>query len=221
MNAKQVSNVIAKTCDTLYQLGLVKVYNSPCETVSNGKHRVSWPTSSAFTSSFGTLEQFLAWVREGEFTCLLFDYSIIRVSYEFCDNLIQGHSLLYWPCPIVFQVTIDELDELCCGIELCLESPKKANDVCKLILRSPMRFDFDPKRMAKNHPEVHLHMQFEKTRIHVQRPMCFSAFIKTIFRTFYNEKWEKNKELRRLHEQQIELLNDTLLSPEYCFKLSW
>lgn len=224
MNARQVCTIIASTCEDLRGLGLVTFYNSPCERQVGVIHRVSWPTAGTTPASdlaFGSLQHYLALIREGAFTCLLFDYSVIQASYDCDERSIVAHSLLYWPAPVVLNEPVQDLGDLCEAITICMESPAKATPMCELVLRSPMRFDFDPDHASEEHPEVHLHTQFDNTRIHVDRPMSFTTFVKMVFKTFYRETWNAKPDLARLHEQQIPLVKKKYMPPAHSLCLSW
>jgi len=224
MNAKQIVQVIENTCRDLDSLGLIFTHISPCIINLKGFERVTWPTKSSGNATaypFGSLEQYLEWVREGEFMCLLFDYSLIRVSYECMGNTIIGHNLLYWPCPIDFLGDVETISDLCDGIEMCLESPRRHSEIVDLAMRTPMRFDFDPARESSNHPLIHLHTQFEDARMSVQQAMCFPAFMKKIIRTFYHDKWAMYPEIEALHEQTIEHEDDQYDSQAHCFHVFW
>lgn len=224
MTGKQVANSITGTCEALQSLDLIKLFNV-CIALPRGPNtRVSWRSSEtvgANAHSFGSLEQYLAWLRAGEFTCILFDNSLIRASYDCIGNTIIGHSLLYWPCPVEFADPVDNLIDLCDGFELCLASPRDAAEVCELTMRSPMRFDFDPDRASQSHPPVHLHMQYSDTRIHVREPLSFAAFMKKIVRTFYFSHWTRHPEFAELHEHAIGDPGRYNDPAEHCFQLSW
>lgn len=224
MNARQVANMISSTCEDLRSLGLVAFYNSPCDRREGPLNRVSWPQASGVAARafpFGSLDQYLSLIKEGEFTCLLFDYSIIQASYDCDGNSVVAHSVLYWPSPIAVRDQVDDLEDLCAAVTLCMDSPSKAAPFCDLCMRSPMRFDFDPDRAGDAHPEVHLHTQFDDTRIHVELPMSFTTFVKMVFRTFYRERWDACPDLARLHEQRIPLLRDEFAPVSHSMCLSW
>jgi hypothetical protein len=177
---------------------------------------------SANAHPFGSLDQYLEWVRQGEFTCLLFDFSLIRVSYECVGNSVIGHNLLYWPCPVEFFGKVESLSDLCDGIELCINSPRSACEIVSLSMRTPMRFDFDPTSESEEHALVHLHTQFDDTRIFVQQAMCFPSFMKKIIRTFYYKKWDKL--LPDIHDiPEYDIVHDeSKYNPNNnCFHISW
>lgn len=224
MNAKQIAQVIANSCRDLYSLGLLFSYNSPCVDDLGGCEQVSYPTKAAGSATaypFGSLEQYLEWVRQGEYTCLLFDYSLIRASYECMGNAVVGHNLLYWPCPVGFVGEVENLSDLCDGIEMCIDSPRRASEIVGLTMRTPMRFDFDPVREREDHPLIHLHTQFEDTRMSVQQAMGFPTFMKKVFRTFYSHKWLSTPDIEHLHEQELEHDEGQCESPSHCFEVSW
>lgn len=224
MNAKQIARVIATTCQDLYSLNLLFAYNTPHVVNLKSCDRVSWPVKiegSTTAHPFGTLEQYLEWVRNSEFTCLLFDYSLIRASYECVGNMVVGHNLLYWPCPVEFFVAATELSDICEGIEMCINSPAQAREIISLTMRTPMRFDFDPEREGDDHPLVHLHTQFDDTRLSVQRAMDFPSFIKKVIRTFYRNKWASHPEIGCLHEQSIDHREIQFDPPKHVFQVSW
>jgi hypothetical protein len=224
LNARQLAMMIASTCEDLRNLGLVTFYNLPCERRWGPIQRVSWPTagaSAARAMAFGSLEHYLSLIRDGAFTCLLFDHSILQASYDSDGTNIVAHSLLYWPAPVTTLEPIEDLGDLCAMIALCMESPARAAPLCELYLRSPMRFDFDPDHASDDHPEVHLHTQFDDTRIHIDRPMSFTTFVKLVFRTFYRERWHACPDLWRLHEQRVHLVNDAVAPVSHSLCMSW
>jgi hypothetical protein len=170
---------------------------------------------------FGTLEQYRDWVRAGEYTCILFDGSLVRASYDCDENVVLNHSLLYWPCPIHFHSAATSAEDLVDGIEMCIKSPGQAKGICDLMLRTPMRFDFHPDQEAEDHPLVHLHTQFEDARLSVCEAMCFPAFIKKIFRTFYADKWQAHPDLDELHEQEFAYEEARFDAPPHSLQVSW
>ncbi len=223
MNSRQVANQIASVCEALHSLGLVAFYNPPCERACGIGQRISSPSTgmAARTHAFGSLEQYLSLLESGSFTCVLTDHSVIQASYDCDGTSIVGHSLLFWPSPIVPQEPLDGLGDICEAVRMCMDSPAQASAICGLLLRSPMRFDFDPDRASDDHPEVHLHTQFDDTRIHVDQPMSFTSFVKMVFRTFYRETWNSFPDLADLHEQPVPLLKDEFEPATHNLSLSW
>lgn len=222
MNARGTVKCINDTCSTLYALGLLFTYKSAICRHEDGLDIVTWAGPGRATADrFGSLEQYWDWVKEGAFTCLLSDLSLIRASYFCIDSQIVGHNLLYWPCPVEFKIRPESLEDVCDGFLMCLESVKAASEVCDLTMRTPMRFDFDPEGEDEGHPLVHLHLQFEETRLHVQQGLHFSAFIKKVFRTFYSDEWAKHRELRDLHEQDFEQADPKHEIQPHCLQMAW
>ncbi len=223
MNSRQVANEITSVCTDLHSLGLVAFYNTPGVRDFGSRQRVAAPSTgmAARTYAFGSLEQYLSLLKNGAFTCILTDHSVIQASYDCVGTSVVGHSLLFWPSPIVPQAPLESLEDICAAVGMCMDSPARASAICGLLLRSPMRFDFDPDRASDDHPEVHLHTQFDDTRIHVDHPMAFTSFVKLVFRTFYREKWNSNPELADLHEPSVPLLKDEFEPTTHNLRLSW
>ncbi|MFO0864613.1 MAG: DUF2290 domain-containing protein [Gemmataceae bacterium] len=224
MTPKQVRSAIEDLCRELYNAKLVWSYNPPVITGNSGKSMITWPAAKATVmraNAFGSLNQYLDWIRDGAFTCLLFDYSIIQVSYEMVGSEIHGHNLLYWPCPFGITEGIEDLSDIVTLIELYLESPGRAAASFPFTARSPMRFDFDPLRAGDGHPVVHLHTQFEDARIHIRGPLTFSHFIRATIRTFYQDKWKENSWLEDIHEQATFRDCDVIDPTRHCWTMSW
>jgi hypothetical protein len=218
--------MMMNTCETLFNWKCISHFNSARINSVDQLSRVSWATStsgSSYSHAFGSLEQFLQWLSDGDYTCVLFDFSLIRASYNFEGNRIVGHSLLYWPFPLdpVDVSLVTEVSDACHSLEMCIRSSSEASELVRLCLRSPMRFDFDPGRAGAGHPEVHLHTQYEKTRMHVNRPMCFNAFMKLVFRTFYAEHWARHPQLQNLHEHSIDAINGGVAPEQHCLQVDW
>jgi hypothetical protein len=223
VNAKQVATQIVSTCESLDALKLVSYFNFPETHKSGDAARVSWRhvPGSGHLHPFGSLEQYRDWVKNGEFTCILFDWSLVRASYDFLGNNVVGHSLLFWPCPILFHSPPESLEDICAGLDMCLDSPKHAKGVCDLTMKTPMRFDFDPDREKDDHPLIHLHTQFEEARLFVNEAMCFPAFMKKIFRTFYADRWVAQPEIGTLHEQEFDYEDGKFDPLPHSLQISW
>lgn len=137
--------------------------------------------------SFATLNQYVSIYETGAYHCILFDGSIVRVYFKFNRNILLQESLLYWPAPI--NIPEDDVDEL--GIREAVNM--YFGDVCyinqKIIMRSPLRFDFDSSNINELHPATHVHLQHAECRISAKRPICFNTFIKFIFKNFYPDAY--------------------------------
>lgn len=143
-------------------------------------------------ASFTALEQYEHILKSGAFQCILFDGSIIRSSLIFRGKNLINHSHLWWPAPYILNKSLNEELTPQTAYEDFLTD---ADWMRKLRMRSPVRIDFDPDCESESHPSVHMHTQHYEARIHIDKPICFSKFVKYIFENFYPhidiecEKW--------------------------------
>ena len=132
--------------------------------------------------SFRKLEQYMFILHNNSYHCLLFDGSIIRANFEFEDNILLTQNLLWWPAPYNFD---ELLAEGYPPIELMNDFYGDPKWYEALKMRSPIRIDFDSEINTENHPQTHMHIQHEETRLSIQKPICFNKFVDFIFRNFY------------------------------------
>ena len=178
---------ILNTLQILSGCGLTRItkdvlstFDQDCEILTWNNH-VSGRHNAG--KSFTTLNQYISIYETGAYHCILFDCSIIRACFKFHKNILLQESLLYWPAPII--ISEEEVDEL--GIREAVNMYFSDEDSRnkKAIMRSPLRFDFDPSNTSDLHPATHVHMQHADCRISAKRPICFNTFIKFVFKNFY------------------------------------
>ena len=186
---EQIEMQINNTLDMLLDKGYLYTYNSlRREQVDNNTIRLSWNNhqSGGFNSgdSFLHIAQYKGIIKNGSYLCILFDGSLIRVSYTVKDNILISHNLLWWPAPYKYEnVTLEDVPPLQM-IDDFLEDNEWYNNIA---MRSPIRFDYDPRESAvrDDHPPVHMHIEHKDCRIFVEKPMCFNRFVMYIFKNFY------------------------------------
>jgi hypothetical protein len=88
-------------------------------------------------------------------------------------------------------------------------------------MRSPVRFDFDVKNAADEHPASHLHMQNGKCRLFVDSPVCFNRFIKFVFRNFYPDTYKQHFFWGDLENCRLYFGNAEDQSPPKCEYFAW
>ena len=134
-------------------------------------------------SYFTKLNQYLHILTNNSYHCLLFDGSLLRVNFEFKNNLLLTQNLLWWPAPFDNEY-IEMLAEFAAAD--IVEDFFEDNDWHKKIkMRSPIRIDFDSSNNTSTHPQSHMHIQHEDTRLNTNEPICFNRFVDFIFRNFY------------------------------------
>ncbi|WP_281920363.1 DUF2290 domain-containing protein [Nocardia cyriacigeorgica] len=180
--ADSVRNVI----DYLTGAELVLAPNPVAESSS----RISWHAadpSVPFLDSrdHTTISQYLAWLNAGNYSCVLFDGSLLQMSYALEKGRVIGHRLAYVPCPWQFDLSLIReglaLDEV---FELC-----SSEDV---LLRSPVRFDYDPAASRLGHPAAHMTLNSSECRIACVAPLHAHRFTNFVFEHFYSDYWKSH-----------------------------
>jgi hypothetical protein len=185
-NIQNTAEEMNNTMILLFGLKLLYYYKEVRPQFSNGKQIITWdnhiPDRANCGPFFTTLKQYEHILKSGAFHCILFDGSIIRSAFIFDSNNLINHSHLWWPAPYNNESYIEEVTPQSKYEDFINDSNWKK----RLRMRSPIRIDFDPKNMNDNHPLVHMHIQHQETRIHIDKPICFNKFVKYIFQNFYS-----------------------------------
>jgi len=132
-------------------------------------------------------------VEHGHYSAVLHDGSLLQVTYEYIDNLIMKHRLAYVPPPF-------EMDR-----SLLIEEPLLdvfdvyvSGDADNVLLRSPLRFDFDSEAARPRHPASHLTLNSSDCRIPCAAPLRLGHFIGFVFQYFFSDDWIAHDYLRNL-----------------------
>lgn len=145
---------------------------------------VSWHAHNrkgTFIESFEhpTIAQYVKWLENGDYSAVLYDGSLIQLSYAVADGEVSAHRLSYFPCPYdLDRDLLKEGEPIADVVELYRGSD--AN------LRSPIRFDFDRRAAAPGHPASHLTINGVDCRIACMAPLHVMRFLDFIFRHFYS-----------------------------------
>lgn len=132
-----------------------------------------------------SFRQYLAWLENSDYSAVLFDGSLIQITYRFARNRPIFHRLAYIPCP----VEIDLFDfppgdmALSDYIDLHFDF---SNDY---LLRSSFRFDFD-NQVVVNHPKSHVTLNSVDCRIPCAGPLRANRFFCFLFSNFYPDKFK-------------------------------
>ena len=178
---------INSTLSMLQEKKLSILYNQVND-VDPAQHvcRITWrnhcPGRANTGKAFGKLEQYRHILYNNSYHCLLFDGSIIRVNFEFEDNILLTQNLLWWPAPYNYG---DLLEEGFPPVELLDNFYEDSKWYNAIKMRSPIRIDFDNRKNKENHSRSHMHIQHEETRLYIKEPICFNKFIDFVFRNFY------------------------------------
>lgn len=178
--------------NTLYALSIKRIIYTylPINKKQNSNNEIiiSWnnhePGKFNTGKKFLQLEQYEKILKNNSYTCILYDGSIIRLSYKFKNNNLIGHNLLWWPAPYFYEgISIDEISPYDLFDEFIGE--KDWHNILRM--RSPVRIDFAPEQTSEIHSATHIHMQNENCRMVIDEPICFNRFIKFILDNYYPE----------------------------------
>uniref|UniRef100_UPI004057860C DUF2290 domain-containing protein n=1 Tax=Agathobacter sp. TaxID=2021311 RepID=UPI004057860C len=189
LNPKARDTVIQinSTLRMLEEKGVVLFYNEVSQVNPAAQYcQITWHNHISGRANAGNsflkLQQYMHILRSNSYHCMLFDGSLIRVNFEFENNELLSQNLLWWPAPYSYA---DLLQDGYSPVELLMDfygDPKWHESI---VMRSPVRIDFDSKNNTEIHPHSHMHIQNGETRINTVNPMCFNRFIDFVFRNFY------------------------------------
>jgi hypothetical protein len=170
-----------------------RIGNHPVDTITTNRYTqvTTGPTyETENDDDFFSPEYYIQSFRNGDFSAVLFDGSLIQVRFDFRNDRLVGHRLCYFPMPC----TVDEelLAEYSPAdvVELYVsEEPKKIR------LRSPIRIDYN-QYVSTSEPSVHLHLIQKDARLAAVGPLSLGHFVSFVFRTFYPKIWADHLFLR-------------------------
>lgn len=186
-SAQKTVNQINSTLMLLQEKSLCFTYNMVPLVPDRCQHcQITWhnhiPGRVNSNKSFGKLAQYHHILETNSYHCVLFDGSLIRVNFEFENDLLLKQNLLWWPSPYEYDADRLKARPLIDCLEELYSDP---NWYQNIKMRSPIRIDFDSTNNQYEHPHSHLHIQNGDTRIDTKEPICFNRFISFIFRNFY------------------------------------
>jgi hypothetical protein len=181
---------VSNALDYLSEASLI-LYSNP---VAMSESRVSWHSLSpggAFlvNRTHATIEQYFQWLERGEYSAVLPDASLLQITYDVTDRQVTAHRLAYVPCPtVVNQRWLQEGESIADVVEAYLGS-----DASTVVLRSPVRFDYDPIAADSCHPAAHMSINSESCRVACVAPLHPYRFIDFVFRHFYPQLWSLHR----------------------------
>lgn len=158
-------------------------------TVSVSPTRVSWqaPSSSPFVigAKHATVEEYLTWVRAGQYSAVLPDASLLQLTYDIQGGEVVRHRLAYVPCPVLVDEALLREEAILDVVALYLSDELQDS----LALRSPVRFDFDLQAAKALHPAAHVTINSADCRIACVAPIHPYRFLDLVYKHFYPELW--------------------------------
>jgi len=167
--------------DLLVELGLaVEIQPVTKHTVQGNVMRLTWPSGALPVGSDSpTVDDYKELLTARAYSAMLSDGALLQISLDIRGSELVGHRLALIPPP--FDFDDDDLDEF--GFVDLVDY--YSNDISRLRLRCPIRFDFSPKSATDDHPASHATLLWSHTRIPVVGPLSLGHFVRFIFRNFY------------------------------------
>ena len=215
MNAATVRSELQTLVATLLRSKLARDTNAIIVRQLASSSLVTWRGSTesepfSDPGQFASFAEYRRLVCDREYTCLLSDGALLQMSYLFERDRLLKHRLLYFPCPILLDDSAG-WDEP--GFDLsALLDDRLVDTVAQpddhdhdtdtrhtdgLLLRSPLRFDFDLEAQTPDHPGSHLHLLNEDVRWAVFGPLSIGHFVRFVFRHFYPLDWTAHSSIRQ------------------------
>ena len=183
---ENINQQIQNTLELMQKRGYIVYYNLPKIEEIKGESRLFWNNHKGgrevSSKYFLRVEQYLKILSDNAYLAIFNDFSIIRCAFTFIGNKIVSENLLWWPCPI--KVDNDMANEF--GIVETIECMLQEADLKRfLLMRSPIRIDFDVANDNVFHPRAHVHIESEECRINSNVPICFNRFINHLVKCYY------------------------------------
>ena len=163
---------------------------------NSGIRRITWANGSAVGNALlggedGSIFQYRDWLSNRDYSAVLFDGSLIQLTYDFLVDDLVCHRLLYFPCP--FQLRLDLLDDMSLVDLVDLHVDRGIEGIR---LRAPVRFDYERDIAEDDHPISHFTFQWPHCRIPVVCPLSLGHFVEFVFKNFYPSEWARYSFLR-------------------------
>jgi hypothetical protein len=172
------------------------LWNQVGVNTEEGISEVTWrPTApgALFRLPGDDIDDYPQWVKAQAYSAMIFDGSLIQLTWTLAGSEIVGHRLAYIPCPLRLDPELLLTDSVLDVWDLAREAVPS-----HLVLRSAVRFDYDPIAAKESHPASHLTFNGVDCRIPVAYPLGPAEFFRFIFQHFYPVVWSEVEYLRGL-----------------------
>lgn len=196
MTPNDVRQEIDNCLDLLLHSKIALIANPVVVDRSGRKARVTWRSPAGrgtleATYPFASVGEYCEHLRNQAYSAVLYDGSLLQMSYEFYRSKLTGHRLCFYPCPYDIEPEELKTDPVLDVIDV-YRIAAEAN----LRLRSPIRFDYSPANTAPGHPAVHVHVLWGHCRCAVDSPLSVGHFLQFVFCNFFPEIWCEHDFLR-------------------------
>jgi hypothetical protein len=155
---------------------------------------------------------YLACVQQDRLSWLLFDGSLVQISYRLRGDAMRAHRYCFIPAPFDLDLRADTGGQVGDWIE-----GMNVADPLNLPRRSILRFEYDQDAQAENHAAAHLHLNTPHCRIPMRGPISVNEFIAFLIRFFYSHHFAQDV----TGEAKFEYAPSITEAEERSFHLAW
>jgi hypothetical protein len=195
VTAAQVLGDIERLIAALFAAGIAIDSNKTVALSSHKTTIITWSNDISLSSLFemsSLFEQYMETLRKRWYSVILFDGSLLQLSYTFAGTVLKKHRLSFQPCPIYIKP--EELGFF--SIQELLDVVEGQEFRDRVRLEGPLRFDYDLDAGHAHHPPSHLTLSRSSCRVPVSAPLSVGHFVRFLFSHFYPEQWAANEVLR-------------------------
>lgn len=150
---------INSTLNLLFNKGFILFYNEvPQFPKTEQRCHITWYNHAKGRincgSSFNKLEQYEHILKTNSYHGLIFDGSVIRVNFEFENDVLLTQNLLWWPSPYDFGTLLQDFSP----IDILYDFYGDSQWFQFMTMRSPIRIDFDSTNNSIKHSSCHVHI---------------------------------------------------------------
>jgi len=178
-------------------------------------HPLNHASGELFRRPEPTIAEYMDWVRSGSYSALLFDGSLLQVTFDYDDRALSGYRLAFVPCPFALDQDLVKAEPIFDLLELYA-----AQSALEVRMRATIRFDFDPRGQRPGHAAAHASLNAAHCRIPCVSAMNLGHFVAFVFQHFYPDIWAVHSYLRELPRHSH--VGRTILPEEERFlHLAW
>jgi len=181
--------------ELLFEKDIVVIINPIVENREGAKIRITWksPIPEGLVLSnveFATLSEYRLFLQMQQYTAVLYDGSILQISFDFNGTKLSGHRMCYYPCPLKIDQEIIKYEPILDIIDFYIESN------AQIRLRTPLRFDYHSLNITDRHSKTHVHLNKHDCRCSIVAPLSLGHFVHFIFYHFYPLLWNEHEFIR-------------------------
>ena len=189
----EIDDLLALLAESELALSTTKVIN---DVRVGGFRRITWANNASvpghlFREDVASVDLYREWVEVAGYSAILFDGSLVQLSFDFQHSELVGHRLVYFPCPFQMDLGLAELFPLIEVIDMYRDEPAAA-----VRLVSPVRFDYQRSGQQAGHPASHMTFLRSHVRIPVMSAISIGHFVQFVFENVYPEMWSAHAFLR-------------------------